>query len=433
MIHTYFLSNIFKGKNTYKTKFFKRLSFQSEFNKKRRVSIHPYFLWKIIEYLKKKKLYSIYFIIFFVFLCLNILFFENRIRIWVYLFEKQQTLPNSFSDNKIFYIASNVVNIEDIIEVYIEEMKKLIKYLGYKNVIISIVENGDSVDNTRRYLQNFQNYLNENKILNQFSLTKDIQDIRKIRKPFVEGSRLRIDFYAKLRNKCLDYLYKLPNIDFDNTVIIFLNDVIFRYEDIINLLATNNENFDLVCGFDVMDNHFYDRWVSVDLDGNRLDKYFPYFINKEAQDLFLNHKPIRVFSCWNGVISFKASPLKGKKLQFRHKINNTLPKYLLNTPIINYYDYYESECTYINIDLFSLGFSKIFINPDVRVVYRHKDYFKAKYNIPSKKHVFNYFLLYFTGIYRRRNKFMSNYNIKEIKLNNVLKNWYSENKIIYKN
>jgi len=165
VIHTYFLSNIFKGKNTYKTKFFKRLSFQSEFNKKRRVSIHPYFLWKIIEYLKKKKLYSIYFIIFFVFLCLNILFFENRIRIWVYLFEKQQTLPNSFSDNKIFYIASNVVNIEDIIEVYIEEMKKLIKYLGYKNVIISIVENGDSVDNTRRYLQNFQNYLNENKIL----------------------------------------------------------------------------------------------------------------------------------------------------------------------------------------------------------------------------------------------------------------------------
>ena len=88
-------------------------------------------------------------------------------------------------------------------------MKKLINYLGFNNVIISIVENGDSVDNTRKYLENFQNYLNNKNILNKFILKKDIEDIRNRANPHITGTRLRIEFYAKLRNKCFDYLYKM--------------------------------------------------------------------------------------------------------------------------------------------------------------------------------------------------------------------------------
>lgn len=76
--------------------------------------------------------------------------------------------------------------------------------------------------------------------------------------------------------------------------------------------------------------YFYDRWVTIDLDGNGLKKYFPFFINKEAQDLIYSNKPIRVFSCWNGVIAFKANSLKDKQLHFRYKINYTLPKHLLS-------------------------------------------------------------------------------------------------------
>jgi len=124
-----------------------------------------------------------------------------------------------------------------------------------------------------------------------------------------------------LRNRCLDFLYELPNIDFDNTKIIFFNDVIFEYEDIINLLATNNEDYDAVCGLDFF-NYFYDSWVAIDLDGNSLQHYFPFFKNKEAQDLVTNHKPVRVFSCWNGVIAFNASPLKNKKLKFINILGN---------------------------------------------------------------------------------------------------------------
>ena len=48
---------------------------------------------------------------------------------------------------------------------------------------------------------------------------------------------------------------------------------------------------------------------------------FPFIVNKEAQDLILSHKPFRVFSCWNGVTVFTASPLKNKTLQFRYTKN----------------------------------------------------------------------------------------------------------------
>ena len=82
--------------------------------------------------------------------------------------------------------------------------------------------------------------------------------------------------------------------------------------------------------------------------------------------------------------------------------------------------------------LFSLGFSKKFINPDVRVVYRREDYFNAKYYIPSILHITYSFILYFIGISRKRNRLMSDYETREIKLNEILKNWYYENKFIYK-
>ena len=219
---------------------------------------------------------------------------------------------------------------------------------------------------------------------------------------------------------------KLIAVDFDNTIIIFLNDVIFKYEDIINLLSTNNEDFDSVCGLDMQANYFYDRWVAIDLDGNGLNQYFPYFINKEAQDLILNHKPIRIFSCWNGIIAFQASSLKDKQLKFRHKENYTLPKYVLNNPNSNYY---ESECTYFNIDLFSLGYSKKFINPDVRVTYSQQDYLNTKYYINTLLNVAYSFILYFIGFCRKRNKLMSNYDKKDINLNSILKKWYDENRI----
>ena len=393
-IHTYFLH---KYKN-YNNRFIKFNSDEKiTFNK---IFLDSYFPSEFFRFIQRRVSFRIFLLILILFFCFDALIFVNRIKIWVYFNKKNKTLKNSYSKNTTFYIASNLVNIENIIQSYIIEMKKLINYLGEKNVILSIVENGDSKDNTRFYLENFQKFLEEKGIRNNFSLTKEIDDPRKKKKSFFKLSPLRIEYYAKLRNKCLDFLYEVNDIDLDNTIIIFFNDIVFRYEDIINLLSTNNEDFDAVCGLDMENHYFYDSWVSIDLDGNGLTPRFPFFLNKEAQDLVTYHKPIRVFSCWNGVIAFKASPLKNKKIKFRYKSNITLPKYRLNIPIINYFD---SECTYFHIDLFSLGYSKKFINPDVRVTYKNNGFFEAKYLVPSIKHIHNYFKIYFLYFLKRRN------------------------------
>ena len=385
-----------------------------------------YFLSDWIKYIKRNTFSIIFFtFILILFFSFDALIFVNRIKIWVYFNKKNKTLPNSYSKNTTFYITSTLVNVEKIIESYIEEMKKLIEYLGESNVILSIVENGDSKDNTRQYLKSFQNFLNKKGILNKFYMKNEINDPRKNGKYYFKLSPLRIEYYAKLRNKCLEFLYEQNNLDFDNVIVIFFNDVVFSYEDIINLLSTNNEDFDAVCGLDMEYHFFYDVWVTIDLDGNGLSESFPFFMNKEAQDLVIYHKPIRVFSCWNGVIAFKASPLKYKNFKFRHKVNTTLPKYILNVPIKKYYN---SECTYFHIDLFSLGYTKKFINPDVRVAYKNEGYFTAKYLIPHKRHICKYFKLYFLNFLRKRNKSMSDLG-KNITFKPILKNWYLENKI----
>jgi hypothetical protein len=416
IIHTWFLYDYKihinrnrKGNNAHKYKFI----------------LETYFLQDIIELFKQN--ISFKFILgIIVFFSLDALVFLNRIKIWVYFNKKNKTLPNSFSKNTTFYITANVVNMENIIESFIEEMKKLINYLGENNIIVSIIENGDSKDNTRKYLNNFHEYLNENKIMNKFYLNKEIEDPRMNYISTLKLTPLRIKYYAKLRNKCLDFLYELKNIDFDNTIVLFFNDIIFNYEDIIYLLSTNNEDYDAVCGLDMVDHIFYDAWVSIDLDGNGLKPRFPYFSNKEGQDLVAYHKPVRIFSCWNGIIAFKASPIKDKKVQFRYKMNSILPKNIINTPIKNYF---ESECTYFHIDIHSLGYSKKFINPDVRVTYKKDGFFEAKYFIPTPWHILNYFSNYFRNFLKQRNKYMSNYFDNNIKLKPILENWYLENKV----
>ena len=55
-----------------------------------------------------------------------------------------------------------ICNMGSLIDNLNNKMKKLINYLGYQNVIISIIENGDSKDKTREYLKEFQEFLNKN-------------------------------------------------------------------------------------------------------------------------------------------------------------------------------------------------------------------------------------------------------------------------------
>ena len=425
IIHTYISSKYID--NLIKANHFahKEVSF---FITKRKsfINLQSFFLSDIFIYIKKNNYTKRISFGLILFLISDVVLFLNKTYLWVHFNKKEKSLPIFSSKNTTFYITSNIFNMENTITIYINQMKKLINYLGENNVIISIVENGDSTDNTRTFLEEFQNFLTEKKVVNKFILNHEIDDPRRRNFQLLKYSRLRIEYYSKLRNKCLEFLYQLPNIDFDNTIIIFFNDVVFNFEDIINLLSTNNEDYDAVCGLD-MSSMLYDRWVSINLDGTRMGKYFPFFTNKEGQDLLINHKPIRVFSCWNGVIAFKALSLKDRSVQFRFGFRES-PLYTSQLKDLNWI-YYESECTYFNLDLHSLGYTKKFINPDVRVSYEYKYLFQAKYFIPSFKHIANYFWSYFVALLGTRNKHMSNYVDQKIKLNSILSNWYNENAI----
>ena len=430
-IHSFFLSKFFKKKNEYKpiennSDINENISLKENINNSLKISSNNssknyFFLFGIFNMiLKSEKRFFIFLI------SLILLIIINRIKLWVFFNGKSKTLPKMTSSNTNFYITAALVNMEKIIKDYIKEMIKLINYLGKENVIVSIVENNDSTDNTTQYLQEFQNYLNKQKIINRFIFEHEIFDEREQDILFISHDEgyLRIKFYSQLRNKCLDLLYDIPNLNFSNTKIIFFNDIIFEYENIINLLSTNNEDYDAVCGLDFYD-IFYDSWVSIDLSGYSLRHDFPYFVNKEGQDLVINHKPIRVFSCWNGVTVFTAEPLKDRKIQFRYELHED--RYVQNYLNSDQKFWYESECTYFHIDLYSLGYTKTFINPDVRVAYLYEYYKQKKDGYVTIKDFKKYLKLFFSGLFMKRNKYMSNYKDRNITLSKILLDWYKEN------
>ena len=358
--------------------------------------LKKFFLSKQIYFLLYDRIKLLIFLIFLISLKIGIYFYD--IKYWIEFVDKEDILSfnnvNRTKDNDtVYYISAVVYNIEPIIKDWIDEMKKLIDYLGKENVIVSIYENGDSVDKTRKYLKFFENYLINKKVVNVIN-TEKIEE-----KEGVE----RIRFLAKLRNRSLDFLYRIVDLDFSNTKIIFINDVIYRYEDIIKLIATNNGNYDAVCGMDYYES-FYDTWASIGLDGKQFRRYFPYMYNKEQQDAYINGETIRTFSCWNGVTVINAKPFEDRnKLFFRNgkKIR-------------------QSECTLLHADMYLMGYRKVFVNTEIIFAYTYEYYYKNHYLYPWTKNLFTYFYYYFKYGFIKRNYNLTNLVDSNITMDNNL-------------
>lgn len=303
----------------------------------------------------------------------------------IYLYDTKYfiyfTTPKYITNNPNhkYYICANLLNNEDILFDWISQMKLLISYLGTSNVYVSIFENGDSKDSTGTELNKFSDYLNQLNIPNKIVTTKQI----------TKGKKERIVFLAELRNKALEFLYEIPNVDYNNTSILFFNDIIFNYADIVKLISTNDGDYDAVCGMDYYES-FYDTWVSIGLDGEEFRHYYPFFINKVAQDIYINGETLRTFSCWNGVIAIKTSPFINKQIEFRSGIKRR-----------------ESECTLMNADLYTNGYGKVLVNTQLVFAYEYGYYYKNKYVYPWSKNLITYFYYYFLYGFRKHNKNMS--------------------------
>ena len=348
-----------------------------------------YFLSKYFSYFKNNKIK--FFLLLLFLIGIKICIYLYNIKFWIYFSSKEEILSSDNINNTKYYICSIICNAETIIVDWISQLKLLIDFLGKENVYISILENADSKDNTAIYLSDFKNYLDENNIKNKIILEKIAE----------KGEKERIVYLGELRDLSMNYLYEIKNLNFSNTKIIFLNDIIYRYQDIIKLLSTNGgtyDSYDAVCGLDFYEG-FYDSWASQLLDGMYFRRYYPYMSNKEAQDAVLNNELIRTFSCWNGATVFWAKAFEDKILYFRHG-----------------YKIRQSECLLIHSDMHSMGFQKTLVDPTIKVAYTYEYYYKNYYLYPWTKNLFTYFFYYFRYFFEKRNKKMTNIKDREIEM-----------------
>ena len=167
-IHSYILSKFAIKENIYKqiennSDFGENISLKGNISNSSKTTNdnsfkNYYFLFGIFSFIKRtKKRFFVFLISLILIIILDIVLFINRIKLWVFFNNKSKTLPKMTSTNTTFYITATLVNMNNIIKNYIKEMIKLINYLGKENVIVSIVENGDSIDDTAKYLEEFSN------------------------------------------------------------------------------------------------------------------------------------------------------------------------------------------------------------------------------------------------------------------------------------
>jgi len=190
--------------------------------------------------------------------------------------------------------------------------------------------------------------------------------------------RERINFLSQIRQLAVDPLFLLP-WDLAKTKVIFINDIIYNFYDIIKLIDTNDQNYDAVCGLDFYV-AFYDTWVSIELKGESFGDFFPYLHNPVGQEQVVKGKNVRVLSCWNGVIVFNGNSLLD--VHFKYSPNNDL-----------------SECTIFHLDLWKKDNQLVIVNPNLIFAYEYHFYYLQKYYFPYTHNVLSYFYYYFAHFF----------------------------------
>ena len=323
---------------------------------------------------------------------INFSHYFYRTNLFIY-FEKRENLLATRS-NHTFYIVSMFKNNEEILHDWVAQAKLLISYLGATNVYVSIVENGDSTDKTPDILRDFESYLNKIHVPNKFIFDHVIER---------QGLE-RIVFLSEIRKLAMEFLYEIPNLDFNKTTIIFFNDIIYNYQDIVKLIGTNKGDYDLACGMDYYES-FYDTWVSIGLDGESFRHYYPYMVNKVAQDTYIDGGILRTFSCWNGVAAIHAEPFKDRKVKFRYGEKMR-----------------QSECTLLCTDLYLMGKGKVLVDTNLIFTYEYGYYYKNKYLYYWTKSLFTYFYYYFKfSIIARKNYEMADLTSPTVELSPTFK------------
>ncbi|KAJ7630355.1 cryptococcal mannosyltransferase 1-domain-containing protein [Roridomyces roridus] len=183
-------------------------------------------------------------------------------------------------------------NNQAVLPHWTKQMARYINYAGVDNVFVSILES-NSDDATGQILEQFDAQL------------ADMGVARRIITHDATPHDDRISFLSAVRNRVLEPLIEKGGYD----RVLFSNDVFIEAEAIVELIKTRDGDWDFVCGLDFGPWGLYDQWVIRDRLGRTLSTNWPYFFEDAGLHAILREEPVPVFTCWNGIVAFKADPL----------------------------------------------------------------------------------------------------------------------------
>eukprot|EP00834_Sanchytrium_tribonematis_P005999 NODE_406_length_7988_cov_0.615794.p3 type:complete len:340 gc:universal NODE_406_length_7988_cov_0.615794:1397-378(-) len=273
----------------------------------------------------------------------------------------------SFVRTKKYFIAINLHDNQEILPQMLGNILELMTVIRPSNLFLSIFESGSN-DMTKGILLKFFELI---KPLNvQFEIfTSPLSRKR---------SMNRIEYLAYVRNLALEPLFKEMEVAESNAkffdhpnnynAVIFLNDVYFCVNDVLELLyqqALNDASMVSGMDYDAPNGlpHFYDVWVAHLTSGRNARKEFLDQISDdtESNERLSKMLPVQMSCVWNGISVMHIGAFQ-KGIRFRRG-NNVRPK--MNQPG----ECAGSECMSLCLDFIRNGFSKIMMVPRVKVAF----------------------------------------------------------------
>ncbi|OAX41049.1 glycosyltransferase family 69 protein [Rhizopogon vinicolor AM-OR11-026] len=300
-------------------------------------------------------------------------------------------LRQGYGKQEKIFVAAMFYNNEQVIPYWHNSLVKVIHYLGPDNVFVSIVES-HSTDNSPQLLEALDADLALMGVPRRILIADE-----SVSKPDDMSWNNRIDFLAATRNRALE-----PLMEGGYDRVVFSNDIYIEPESMVELLETNDGDYDMACGMDFAHFGAYDMWVLRDRQAKLTSAIWPYFFDEADYHAMQTDSPAPVFTCWNGIAVFNADPLLPIALRSNRTLSNDPLPYDLPsthpaahdasmrgpspalTPPIQFRasapgECYSSESFLLPYDLRrQFNLDRIYVNPRVINGYqwRHYVYFK---------------------------------------------------------
>ncbi|KAL1879131.1 hypothetical protein VTK73DRAFT_7250 [Phialemonium thermophilum] len=269
-----------------------------------------------------------------------------------------------------------------------DAIMQLVSLLGPENVHFSAVEGG-SQDYTKAALMELKGMLDSVGVSNTISLGMTVwEQLAELEtRPDPKREReagwiwndhdarydlRRIPYLSKVRNQAMEPLKQLERAGRKFDKVLWVNDVVFDAEDFVTLLHTRDGRYAAACSMDFkVYPYYYDTFALRDDLGRKTASYYwPWFMSDSSRASVRHGDPVKVFSCWNGMVVFDAEPFYSEPpLRFRG-VDDSLADLHLEA----------SECCLIHADnvLTSEPDKGVWLNPNVRVAYSVPTYRQVK-------------------------------------------------------